>query len=334
MSAIRYGAEHVAGLAEEATFGTAIADDQAFEQYLTDLPDVDSDYRQIIREGANRMPFTDIKDVANHTKGHEPKITLAGPATHEGLDNLLYSWFTACTEGATTPYDKTFTVPSTPVDYTSNEGIFHTIIVKNPTASASEKITSAICQNLTIKASRTEQNGRLMYSADMVGKAYSATSNPSGTFTRTPAEYWNIFDITSFEIEGNALILDSFELVLNKTLVSTGVDGSGSFQGWASPVFSGQFNVSLIEDANARTELNRISSATRSDIEFYWGNNDGSVDEDLYFSLNGVVMPGSKMTRQDVVKIDISYKLVYDAADTSKTEPFKCIMANAIDRTW
>ena len=335
MAAPRVGSEFRFGWAEEATYGTALADSSAASQLVIAPTEVDPDYKQLMPDRMAGSGFKELQNVIQHNKGSVPKISISSLAHEEDLDYLLYLFFQNVSEDALTPFAKTFTPSSPAPDFANNEGIFMTGWLRSPTASKTEKMTSLVCDQLTLKADKNSDDGFLTYTANLFGKAYSGSANPTGTWTRIDTtEIWNIRDLDTMTLDGSAVDLFSFELNLSKTYVLVGIDGSGSWHNLAFPVYTMSQKYSLVSTGASRTAFGKVSSGARVDASIRWC--DGTSDGDLTIDTNLVINPASRQSQpiDGIELINLEGTMVYDSADTGNEDPIKIIIANSIDRTW
>lgn len=188
--------------AEEATFGTAIADGSNFniiklvdnnvpgfvpEQYLDDT--IKNEQKNIADENNY------YKDEGGLWQRYQIPNFYADSGT---LAHMLYAVTQTVSEAADGAYLKTYTMNgATKPDFSSNAGYFFTLLVEEPMASFAKKLTSCVVDNLTISIS-PDNGGRAIASASVItGKGYLGTSNPSGTNAYPTNAVVDFFNATS-----------------------------------------------------------------------------------------------------------------------------------------
>lgn len=215
--------------AEESTFGTAIADNQNFhilQLVGNDVPAfIPNQYFDdtIKNRGKNIIASVDFYKSENgmfHSYSF-PEFY----ANSQVLKHFLYGACQNVSEGSIAPYIATYTLDGTiKPDFSNNEGYFFTLLIKEPFASFSKKLTSCVFDELVIKIS-PDNGGRMILSGTIItGKGYTGTSNPSGTNTLNTTTIPNFFDQDAqyLTIGGRECIWYSAELHIKNTFDFTG----------------------------------------------------------------------------------------------------------------
>jgi hypothetical protein len=112
------GKEWRVGIQEEAAFKTAIADNAAFKEIVCDFMPIKSDLKYRNNDNVNTgARFQDASGVDVDSVGSMPSCTIKGTAIKDDLDYFLYAVMQYVSEGASTPFVKTFTFPATAEPY-------------------------------------------------------------------------------------------------------------------------------------------------------------------------------------------------------------------------
>ena len=323
--------------AEQATFGTAIADDAAATQIHCEPFEIDRDIKVTDNPVSYGSRSLRESNKIVHSKRAMPFFTVTGPANHASLDYFLYSVIQNVSEGETTPYAKTFTLGSTQPDFVGNAGWFGTFFERDPAASKTTKAVDVIGKNITLSIKPGE---RLKYSLDAIGRGLaSVTSNPSGTWTdEDEADSWWFEDVDRISLDFGAgavnFMLSEFELKVGyDNIEACGQDGSGSFQvyGLGTPILEAK--IVIVKDADYHTALSNFSGNTAVDFRLGWGNaTAGTDDGDLDFVGHGKIKATAK-AHDAVMKGELTLDLL-ESDDGSTDEALTIVMANAVDRTW
>lgn len=335
-SVTQASAEKRYGIAKEATFGTAIADDGAFVQLQCEHAEVDRNIKTTEVAAAHGSRIKRDSNLIVHYKRAMPTITLTGFANHSSIDHFLYGTMQAVTEGESTPYSKTFVFSTTQPDFLSNAGWFGTIIERDPAASKSTKLVDAICKELTLSIKPGEP---LRYSAVMLGRGLaSVTSNPSGTWTEEDeADIWWFEDIdrVTMDLGGGDVNFNLAEAEFKfgfADVEAIGQDGSGSFQNYGLHTRVMEAKIVVIKDADWHTALSQFSGNTAISGNIGWGNaTPGTDDGDFDIAFRGKIKSAAKV-HDEIMKGELTLDLLDD--DTATTKALTIVMANATDRTW
>lgn len=329
-------------IAQQTTFGTAIADSAAFVELDCQPFEINPDIRTLEGEGSHGIRAKNASDVQLHGHGAMPSVQLQGVAKKNELDWHVAAFFQNASEGATTPYSKTFTFPATQPDFSADAGYFFTLISRNPDASKSQKITDMIAKSLELNI---DMGGVLMYSVELVGRgAVGRTSDPSGTWTRAAADvntdFWHwagdgtnsgIVRATLDDGSSNDLVMTGpVRIRLEQTVDVVGAGGASAFDnfGLSNRMGTIEFvcahsNFATVKDAEADNTLCVFNLA--------WGNaTAGTDDGDLDFTCRCKITKATE-SNENVLGVKVQAEIVYDASSANGPT---LILANAIDRGW
>ena len=332
MGNIYSGKDFVYAMAEESTFGTAVADSGDAIQLSCANFTINRDLKFRTPDRASGQRFPDIADISADVKGSVFNCAIPTEVLKNELAYWLYLVLQNVTEGDTTPYTKTFNTPATSEipDFASNEGLFITLWKKSPVSSTSEKLTSLIGGKLELSLSPDANNGNLFGNIQLVGfKGYSRTANPTGTWTKSTQSKFNFHDIQTFTIGGNACVLKDWKLTIESNPLPVGPDGSGSWANFVLSNFSVINEMTIVWDANARTALSNMDSGAEQDVILEWGSsgNDGH----LKFEVKGKFQSGDLVEGETE---DVTLSLV-GASDLADSEELLTVtLSDAQDLSW
>jgi hypothetical protein len=325
------------GLLEQATWGTAIAESSSVLKIDTAGFTIDPDVK--IRESnqshGTRRPY--VGELIAHTNRSAPLIGVPSIEAKQGLlDYFLYLLFQSVTEGAVTPYSKTFSILDVQPDFSVSAGMFATLWERFADANTSRKVKDVIGKSITLSCAPGEP---LMVSVELVGRgAVTETENPSATWTRPTDNFWYWEQIDRATLNWGAglmdLTLQGFEISMSHAAIPYGNDGAGNFETFGVTNWDLGFKLKVGEDITQDIRTNfLVALKAGTDIIFNigWGNaSPGTVDGDLDLAWRGRV---TKVTPhlEEILGIDVEGKILTTAVGTS---PITIIMANAIDRTW
>ena len=313
MADIFSGKDWVYGIADGATLGTAIADDQAFVQLSCGHFTINPDLKKRTPARASGQRWDDVSDVSMDSKGSVPNCVIPTEVLKTEIDKILYSVCQKVVEADSTPFAKTFTFPTTATipDFAAEtaEGYFFTLIKDSPVASVSESVASMIGESLELSF----QDGYLFANWGVKGLTLVRTSNPSGTWTKSAQTKFHLNDITTCQVGGEDTILKDWTLSLKCEIVPTN-PASGTWADFALVNWTVESTITVLNDANARTAQAAMDSSTETTVQVEWGTT--GVDGNLDFIIRGI------MESADLVEgetADITFKL-HGASDIANTE--------------
>jgi len=328
------------GIAEQTTWGTAIADGGAFQEIDCEPTEIKADVKYRETPGVHATRNMTYGDIGADEKGALPKLSLTGEAKYDELDYFLHAFFQNVSEGVSTPFSKTFTLPSTQPDLTAiaaiaTAGQLLTFIERFPAASTSKMIKDVISNSLTLNIVPGE---RLKFTSELVGRGLTTfNSNPSGTWTRAAAQYWHWEDLDRFTINwgGGAQVcvpVGPIELAYSSDIMGVGQDGTGNVQALHTLYNrEGTFTLTFNRDAQAGSAKTNWAAGTAITVNIGWGNaSPGTVDGDLDITFTGKIET-LEDTNEDILGTTITGRI---SAPDAATAPITIIMANALDRTW
>lgn len=323
-------------LVEQATWGTAGADDANGIIIPCEPPHIEFDDKEVEITKALTVRTMDKQSYYTHQKGVNPKVTLTGFALENLIPRFLYGYFQSVTEGATTPFDKTFVPHATQPDFTANAGYFFTLIMYNGAASTAYKMSDCIVQHINFSSNPGEMS---KYTVDIIGrKIVAATSNPTGTYSHLAQEYFHFEDQARHYYNNGSgaytpVLLGGWELDLTQEVRPIGQDGSGNNSSFAVSNKTGTFKSKVLVDTNTRGLLTNRGSNTMVTFNIAWGGGTaGETDGDLDFSFQGKVTPATARNEEPDLGIDLEVKLLSDVANSE--EMIEVVAADATDMSW
>ncbi len=323
------------GIAEQSVFGTAEIDSSAVIELSVEHPALTRGVTstQANQATGSRNPIA--SEVVNHTKGAAPKFSYAGEAKHDEFDHILYNVVQKVTEGATTPFDKTYTFDqTTQPDFTADAGHFLTVFDRNPISGESDVVKDVITESLVISCAPGEY---LKFTSNFIGRGAPAhNSTPSGTWTRSPNDFWHFNDISVASANfGSPVALDltgPFEIAMQYTPFMVGQD-SGDFKTFGLVERQYTWKVTVNHSTFTDTAKTAFDAGTQGAFRIGWGHaTPGTDDGDLDFAWNGIITNEPvKITSEGIEQLELSGIIV---GANATTDPLTIIMANAVDRAW
>jgi hypothetical protein len=274
------------GLQEQATWGTAITDGAAMIELSCEPFDIvpGVNLRRPNRSRGYRHPY--LPDYGADQKGAEHIANIRNmPALNDELSIWLYGVLQNVSESATSndAWKKTFTWANTQPDFSANAGKFLDIVKKMPVASVSKKMNDSIIRNMVLSCAPGDGiDGNLMLEMEAVGREYSETANPSGTWTKSAQEFFHFHDIATKTIAGTAVVIGDggFSLTLNNGAKRLG-GTSSLFETFVLSPKTATFQINALWDSTLRTEMANLRNGTVGEVILTWG----TVDTDGYLSI-------------------------------------------------
>jgi hypothetical protein len=325
------------GFAEQTVYGTAEADSAAFMEVDCEPLVVNRDVKLIEVQGAHGYRDRHANNIIVTGKACLPSFTVTTPIKREDLAIYLAAFFQAVTEGATTPFSKTFTLHQTQPDFLSSAGYFYTWIARDVAASKSVKVKDCILRALTLKIAGGAEPA--MLTAEWVGRGLAAVNaNPSGTWT--PNANTNIYlreDIDRVTVNFGAgaisFHLVEAELSFSRDIVGVGQDGSGQYRLVHTTNPIGNAKIKVVKDSDWETVRTNHAAGTAIDFNLGFGNvSPGTVAGDLDITGHALIdgPAGEELAQDEPLAGTINCHLVRATA----TEPITIIFADAVDHTW
>jgi len=325
----------------QPTFGSALADNALYYELLCEPLVIDHDVLTIQGNSqyGNRYKDTDQLIVSEY--GAMPKVTIKGIATNGMLSRLMYAFFQNVSEGATSPYAKTYTFGTQQPDFTLNAGYFFTLVNKMPLASAQEKICDCILGKLTLTC---KPNGVLEYTAEVYGRgAVNMVANLNGSLstaylhTAGVADFWKYENMNYHAIAFNQSTDITFNLngelsiEYSQDVIPVGSTGSGKFATYLITNRGGTVKVKALFDANALTARTNWKAATPVLMKLGWSTGTvGQTNRDNYHLLCGTLK--APIAFDDALSADIELDIAATVANSKV--PATVILADGVERGW
>lgn len=329
------GKEVQLGIAQEAAFGTAIADAGAFVQ-IAEFGSISIDYGVFQDLGPKNRGKRISYDADIHTTqtGGLRVITISDIIFRKtDLAEFLYAVFQSVTEAAATPYMKTFSVADDQPDYQTNQGYFCTLAIKNPIGGMDEKFTSCICRELDLSVDLVGGDGRLRGNATFIsGFAASTAQTMSGTWAIATQAYFDAALFDTKTLFTNDIVLYGMTLNINNNATRHGNTSAGNCEGYSIgiPEIAITGTVNYKYDPNVQALLANYLAGTEGVIEI--GYDTGTpADGDVVFDINEAQIVGYERDddRAEGVARTLNFKGVATAAATPEVR-----VADAVDQAW
>jgi len=323
------------GIAQQIALGTAIADDAAFVELDCEQAEVNYGVKQLDTTSSHGYRYKTDNDIITHQYGVSPSVTLSGIANHNSIDYFSYAFCQSVTEAVATPYLKTFIVHASQPNFSdisavSSAGQLLTVVLRDPEASKSVKLTDCVAKSLTYTWSQGEP---LRYSVELVSRAAASfSSNPSGTWTKvTSGDFFYFEDLDTVQIDSTDFHLTEFELSLSQDVAPIGQDGSGNFADYGLVNKQLGFKIKVVKDADWEANLTAWTTNTAivGDVKIGTGTVDGDITFDFRGKMNAET--GAQKVYDDLVSGELNGILTHDG---TSAVPLTIGIANAVDRTW
>ena len=323
------------GIAEQSTWGTAVADSGAFTELQVEPSIIEQkvNVREIPGSHATREDI--YANLFTDTKGAMPEFGFKGPVSKLSLAQILYGLFQQVTEGASSPFSKSFTVPTTQADNSASAGKLHTVILRHQDASLSHKVSDAIVKKLVLSIKKGEH---LQMAVDMVARgAVSKVSNPSGTWTIptfTPYAFEDLARTSlNFGAGAQTLTLEEVEVPYENDIVPVG-GASSLFTNYGIKKRMGTVKAKWLYIAAQFASMNaNLIGNTAVTFNLGWGNaTPGTVDGDLDLTITGK-LTGVREVRGagDLLLMETDIKIL---AASASSKGLTVTFADGVDKAW
>ncbi len=327
-------------LAEQSTFGTAIADSAPMILFGGEPASIDRDVkvRNVPISAGSRNPSKD--EIITHQSMAAPKVSLSGPAKHKELDLFIYALVQNVSEAATTPFAKTFTFGDTQPDFTVNAGFFMTVGEYSPANnSAGTKINDCIASRLKVSC---EPGELVMFECDLVGRGTPASSfNPTGTLTQTASTFWewaaSTYGMARLSFD-NGVSYDlspagTVEIEFNQDVTPVSIDATaGTFETFAITNPTATFRAKILNAGDAYRLFADYGDNTLLEFNWGWGHaTPGTNSGDLDFAFTGKIVNMTDPS-EDLHVLDLEVQLCANTGTSNNH--CTIVLANAEDRSW
>lgn len=315
--------------AEGAAWGTGIGDSAAGFQLSSEAVIFTPDIKVRQPNRYNAQNWMDVADLSNDAKGSMPTAVIPTQCMKTEIGDFLYAAIQNVSE-AVDPFQKTFTYATPGPDFSNDAGYFMTLFGVAPVASQSEKIDSLIAEKLEFTLSPEANDGNLFVSATMKGIGYSATANPTGTYTKSAQSTFNFFDIVTCTLDGVTVVPEEIKINIENTIKGVGYnDTLDTFASFALTDRKISVELKGMWDAGMRAGLVKFGSGAETDFILEWGAT--GVDGYLAFNIKGQVTNGN-LAEDELRSVNITLE---GASDIANTELMATIeICDAVDRSW
>lgn len=331
------------GIAEELTFGTAIADAGTFFPFEIPPGDVpEPDYGLMIDHEPRSTKSRVLEEGMGYTTeyGGVRVIPVSNHIVRAGdLADIIYgSGWDLDSEAVGTPFEKIFSLSgsagtaTTPPDFTSNAGYFATIGIYDPIASNHRKFRSCVCRMWELSFDLTGGDGRLRANHEWIsGFATADTANFSGTWDYRTQLYYNFHDLTLKSVDGSDVVIYSFNLRFENGAQRIGTDTSGQAETYDFPFYRLTGSITMKYDSVTDGLIaNQIDGLDDVDINIAC-EADGDAGN-LEFTINDTYVRGAPKSYDDTGQ---RITLEFEAQADSSTGNLATIeFSDAVERSW
>lgn len=326
------------GIKEQTTWGTAEAGSSTFVRLDCEPADIDPDAKFTELNRVSGYRDLDKNQLVYHTKGSAPKIQVVGDIKKNDIALFLFGVMQHVTEGASTPFPKTFIFPEDgQPDFSAGEGIIFTVAKKMPTIADSNSFRDAICRQLNLVWEPEGESGIGKMTAQMVGRgtvnyAYDMTS---ATLTPYANDLFYFHDLNTCTVDlsgAKAVIPTRIEIEIGNNMMPVSVDTTtpGQYACMILVQYYCTAKLTLAWDANVddiRQEAIATSSTSDRQWIVEWGT--AGVDGHLKFDMNAQAGPAPHVDA-DLNVVEFTLKCLRDGA----TKPLTVTLSDAVDRAW
>lgn len=292
------------GYAQQTAYGTAEIDSVAVTEIDCEPFAVNRDIKMIEVAGSHGSREKHENNILNLDKACVPTFTVEAIVKKEELAFWLAAFFQSVVEGVATPYDKTYTLPTTQPDFEADAGYFFTWFVRDPVALKSTKVKDCILKSLAIKLVGGEPCKVTMEWVGLglptVNHTFSGTWTANGT---TNLFYREDIDRVTMDFGAGAVNfrLMEAEINLGRDIVGVGQDGLGQNQVLHLANPNHTCTIKVVKDDDWETTKTNHAANMPVDFNLSWGNvAPGTDDGDFDIAMHGLIDgPGGEDTNYD-----------------------------------
>lgn len=342
ISSVTYSSKEVQiGIVQEATFGTVMADATNFNGIVSaaepginiaefDEITIEPGLTQVIEPRYREKPLKYSDDVFTSQTGGTRVITISGiVARRIDIAEFLYAFFQNVTEGAVTPYTKTYEFQAGRVAFSANAGYFCTIAVKNQITGDDEKYVSCICSELKFSSDNVGGDGRLRMDAIFIsGFSISENATLSGTFVPSTQNYFDFNKPTVKQINSLDLVLYKWEINFknNAKRVSNDFNGDAEEYFYNNPM-EATWSLTTKYDANTQALKTDYLAGTKRSLQIATGS--AGVAGHLDFDFDENILTSVARVEQEGQALDVAGEVTYDGTNMPTIT-----LSDGKDQTW
>lgn len=334
------------GIAEQPTFGTAIADDAAFEQLEGPIPSVSYG---VTKDGLT--PKFDGARIPNDTNiyftqtGGIRTISFSDLLVRRAdLGNLIYGVlqqnFDA--EGASTPFTKAWKMLNTNTqgdfaaayNASTNKRIMFTVGIYDTIASYMRKFHDCVLRTLTLSADLVGGDGRLRAAGEFIsGAAAATTANFSGTWALNAQNYYNFQAMSTKQVGATDVVVYGFSVTFTNNAVRVGGNTTGYAETYALPSYAITGSVDVKYDTAVQGLIADSLAGTGRAVQLAVGTAAAAGHFDMTFNECYFDDIGKDYGVAEGQKLTLPFTAVCDATPSPDTMGTVTI-SDAVDQSW
>lgn len=328
------GSESKWGILEMSDFDAAVSATGNHEMVEGPMPTVDPG---LFRDNTVKAGDGRMRAVANDfvsAKGGLRVISFSDMVVrHDDLGVLLYAVCQNVSEGAGTPFEKTYTLANatTQPDFSADAGFFAQIGIYDTIASYHRAYTGCILRTLTLSVDLAN-DGLLRASGEWIsGFAENTTTNfNTGTWAYNAQDYFNFHVTPTKKIASADIVLHGFDITINNNAVRVGSTGAnGDCETYALGIGDTGYeisgNIKTKFDVNTQGIIAADRAGTTTAIQLACGTDGATGNFD--FTCASCLLQDPKDDYENAMGRSIDIPFI---ANTSAV--FTC--SDALDRTW
>jgi len=322
------------GISEMSDFDAAVDEAVNFERMQGPMPSVDNGvFRDANVKGGDGRFRNGANDYVSGMGGLRVISFSDLVVRHDDLGLLLYLVGQNVSEGAGTPFEKTYTFYSatTQPNFAADAGSFCQVGIYDTIAGYHRIYTSCILRTLTLSVDLAD-DGLLRASGEFIsGRAENTTQTfNTGTWVYSPQDYWNFHVTPTKKIATVDTVLYGFDITINNNAVrvgSTGANGECETYaiGTGETGYDISGNVKVKYDTNVQDLFGRDSAGTSTSIQLACGTDGATGNFD--FTCNSCLLQGVGSDHADARGHALEVPFV-----ATTTAVFTC--SDAKDRAW
>jgi len=272
---VKAGTESKWGISQSSDFSAAADGTANFEQFEGPIPTgIDYGVTRVIDPKANGSRVRQDAERFYTDSGGLRVIPFSDMVVRgRDLGSLLYAVTQNVSEGAGSPFTKTFTInaSTTQPDFASDAGYFAQVIINDPIASYHRLWKSCILRTLTL-TSDFAGDGRVMASGEWIsGFPTTHTANLSGTITYNTQTYYQGNELSAKQIENIDQVVFGWSVTITNGAVRTGSDSGGDAETYSLPLYDVTGEITCKYDTASLDFISKSLSGVGKEIDLQIG---------------------------------------------------------------
>lgn len=324
---------------EQATWGSIGGGETVHNRIDMEPEEPDDDLKEREPNRSQRFRMQHYDNVRHDFNGAAPICPIRMPVKLLEMPIVLFLAFQSVSEGASTPFTKTYQLMSTQPDFVASAGYFFRFQRRNlnPSLTRSLSVLDCIARNVHLTWKHGENDQRLFADMPLIQGRGAPNRNltASGTVNHIAEDFYNFNNIKTFTANGS--VLHPWGIDMNFSLIG---EPNGVEQN------TGKFLTHVIKRVEVACTFDVLWSTAAHDLllendddppltrQWILEHGTAGAAGHLKFDLNAIVKKSKEVYIDDVRCIRFNLKTLVGSQGSDTTQPFTVTCTDVVDRNW